>query len=74
MSLRKLTKEEHYKETLEMIIGVAIDYDSFDTSNAEQMKGLVDDLVEIARDGVTHTPMWYDEDGKPTYEVEGGKT
>lgn len=42
------TKEEKYKETLKMIYDIAIDYDGCG-DNLEKLRGLVDELRELAK-------------------------
>ena len=51
--IEKLQNElQDYKARIQMIIDIVFDYNGLNTNNAEQMKGLVDQLVGIAKDGI----------------------
>ena len=51
MSKPELPKEgtvEYYKMALELIMALSVDYDGYNPSNANDMKGLVDDMADVA--------------------------
>lgn len=45
---------EYYRDVLENIYYIALDYDGYDIKDAKQMKELVDELKNEAKKGLKH--------------------
>lgn len=48
----------YYKDQLENIHDVCIDYDGYNIDNAESMRMLIDDLKEMASDALNHKHLY----------------
>lgn len=55
-----INEEHRLRDALETIIGIGLDYDGFDTSNAQDMKSLVDDFMDIAKMALRGEDIWVD--------------
>ena len=49
---------KYYKDQLENIVAVAIDYDGYDPNNAKQMRELVDELKAMAGQSLRHEKLY----------------
>lgn len=50
---------EYYKDVIDMLRIIAVDYDGYDTKNPKSMRRLLKDLKNIARKGLDHEKMYW---------------
>lgn len=49
---------EYYRDALTLICAIAVDWDGYDPNNAEQMRGLIKDMVEVAGAAIDKKPSY----------------
>ena len=58
MRKHKAGSAAYYKEALTLINLVAIDYDGYNPNSAKQMRELVVEMAQMARDAINHKKLW----------------
>ena len=72
--MAKKSKEwqfKNYRDGLSAITMIALHYDGYNPKDAKQMKGLVDQLAELAGETLLDKPVFIKCDGKSMYNKDG---
>jgi len=57
-NIYRLGSAKYYRDVLQNIRAVCIDYDGYNPQNAKQMKELIDDIKDMAKQALNHEKLY----------------